>query len=169
MARINEINAAIQHNHLNDRDVHQALKTIAWECIKKDYYPVPASREVVLNALSTSCDAERLLYYLEVRLQSIRVLEPAKEDLIITLDPLTEYLAALKVIEMCDGNLELWDDYLAGALGAGKRSNSVSEFFVALRHCCAIKCSKEESKLVLPQLDQLISKSRTSLHPFSSN
>ncbi len=89
-------------NQLEDRNIHQDAKTIAWECFKQSFKPEPIKRETALNALGGN-DAESRLDRLEHHLRLIYRTGKEKDQISFILNPLAEYLAGLYQLEVdCD-------------------------------------------------------------------
>jgi HEAT repeat protein len=107
---LNELNRDVKTEKLDDRVVHQDLKTIAWECLKGNYQPGTALRADAVTALSSinPDDVERRLDYLENRLYIIQTIGSAKNKIRFCLDPLAEYLAGLHVVEIYGNNDGKW-------------------------------------------------------------
>jgi HEAT repeat protein len=95
--------------------VQADAKAIAWDCLRRTYQPGSAApREVVLATIGGH-NAEGRLNYLERRLHLIQVegADEGRRQVKFTLDPLSEYLAGMRLIDL--GEMRLTDPNGQGA------------------------------------------------------
>jgi hypothetical protein len=122
----------------HDRTVQQDAKAIAWECLKQTYRPATAKHEEALALLSGD-DAEARLKYLENRLRLIQTIGPAQDQIRFALDPLTEYLAALQLLEHYGKNQGQWRKFLSQTDAMLGAPIVIQGFLLAVRDCCLAK------------------------------
>lgn len=99
LSYLDEFNENVVENQLDNHNIHQDAKTIAWECFKQSSKPEPIKRETALNALGGD-DAESRLNYLEHHLRLIRSTGKEKDRISFVINPLAEYLAGLHQLEV---------------------------------------------------------------------
>lgn len=115
--------------------VHRAAEIAAWECCRRTLSAGFANRDEISNALA-SCDMPvDLLDYLEKKLQLVRTVPPAHTDLEFLQDPLAEYLAAMRLIQICRSN-EDWVAFIRVLDEIDKKSESTADFVAAVWDCC---------------------------------
>ena len=115
LSYVNEVNRGVESHKQDDRLVHRVAKAIAWECLKRTYYPTPAPRQAVLAALVGEQNAEALLTYLEDRLRLIETSGAGRNHIRFMLDPLAEYLAGLHILDQYGDNADAWRQFLTRA------------------------------------------------------
>jgi hypothetical protein len=108
---LNELNR--KEGLLPDRTVHSAAKAIAWECLKETFRPAPAKIEAVLAALGGATAAQDRINCLERNLRLVQVIGVGRDRVKFMLDPLTEYLAGLDLVERYGDNEHLWKGFMA--------------------------------------------------------
>ena len=170
---------------LDHAEVLQAAQAIAWECLKDNYYPAEANYEAVIRALKTLSQSENpeqearnLLTYLE---QTLRLVQRSANRVKVILDPVAEYLAAFKVVSVCQqeqgenvssefgvqnseltqqkNNLPvLWQQFFQ-TVAAKPDLGQIRGFLLAVRNCC----EREGKKLPEGVLDEL--NQRANLNP----
>ncbi|MFN9644345.1 MAG: HEAT repeat domain-containing protein [Cyanobacteriota bacterium] len=129
------------HDPLEDRAVHKDAMIIAWQCVKEQFRPSVIDRGVAIQALAElrGDQAESHLRYLEERLLLIQTIGASKDQIRFTLDPLAEYLAALRLLELYDGSEEKWLSFLAEAQSKPGGPASIAGFLSALQDCWLTK------------------------------
>jgi hypothetical protein len=153
-------------NHLNrganieNRIVHSFAKKLAWECVKKTFRPSSARRADVIQALGNNLSASTMLLHLENNLKIIRTGGFVRDSLRFTLDPFSEYLAGLHLVQEYGGNRELWADFFHRADGMKGAPHSIKYFLMAVRDCCI--ASGEETDLPSFVIDELTQRIRSS-------
>jgi hypothetical protein len=111
---------------------------VAWECLRATYRPAAAPRGAVLAALTTA-DPDTLavdrLTYLSATLGLVQT-SPGETTVRVVLDPVAEYLAALQVVDYCQGTeLEAgWQAFLE-TVDTGDLEG-MRGFLLAVRNCC---------------------------------
>src|SRR6185369_14009781 len=76
---------------------------------------------------------------LEKRLALIRTVPPEESKAAFLLDPLSEYLAGLRVVELNRHDSSLWRDFLSGSDRKPGAPEAIRGFLVAVRDCCLAK------------------------------
>jgi hypothetical protein len=76
-----------------------------------------------------------LLEFLE-KLRIVKTEEPAKTHVRFELDPLSEYLAGLKVLQTCAQDEEAWHAFLDEAKSKPGAPETIRGFPLAVRDCC---------------------------------
>jgi HEAT repeat protein len=137
---LNELNR--KEGGLADRAVHSAAKTIAWECLRQNFRPTPASIDAVLLALGED-NAEQRIKYLEQKLRLVQVIGLGRDWVRFALDPLAEYLAGLYVVEHYGDNEQLWGKFLAQADDTRGAPDTVRGFLLAVRDCCIARAGEQ--------------------------
>jgi hypothetical protein len=129
------------HDPLDDRAVHKDAMILAWECVKDQFRPSVIDRGVAIQALAElrGDQAETHLCYLEERLLLIQTIGASKDQIRFSLDPLAEYLAALRLLELYDGSEEKWLQFLSVAEGKTGGLASMAGFLSAVQDCWLTK------------------------------
>ena len=130
---LNELNR--NEGRLDDRAVHSAAKSIAWECLKETFRPAPAKIEAALGAMSADT-AQYRFNYLEQKLRLVQVIGAGRDQVKFALDPLAEYLAGLYVAEQRRDDERLWREFLAKADAVSGAPDAIEGFLLAVRDCC---------------------------------
>jgi len=134
---LNELNR--KEGGLEDRAVHSAAETIAWECLKETCRPTPARIDAVLEALGGGDVAEEGVKYLEKNLRLVQVIGEGRDRVKFALDPLAEYLAGLYLVEHDRDNEQRWREFLAKADAVPGAPEAIKGFLLAVRDCCLEK------------------------------
>jgi hypothetical protein len=150
LSYVNEVNRGVESPKQDDRLVHRVLKAIAWECLKRTYYPAPAPHQAVLTALAGEQDVEAVLTYLENRLRLIETSGAGRNYIRFMLDPLAEYLAGLHVLDQYGDNADAWLEFLTLANTMPGAPDTIKEFLLAVRDCCLTKGSDVNVPIFLP-------------------
>lgn len=138
---LNELNRRVRRNRLDDRVVHRDAKVIAWECLNQTYRPMTGSIEKILQQMDPqpASPPEERLKYLEDRLRLVQTIGAGRDRVRFSLDPLAEYLAALRCVETFSGDEQRWRRFLAdGDLSPGA-PEMIRGFLLAVRDCCIAK------------------------------
>jgi hypothetical protein len=130
---LNELNR--RERRLDDRVVHSAAKTIAWECLRETYRPIPARIDFVVGSLGGDT-AQGRINYLEQKLRLVQVMGPGRDRVKFALDPLAEYLAGLYLVEHYGDNEPLWREFLVKADAAPGAPETITGYLLAVRDCC---------------------------------
>ncbi len=113
---LNRAEAIDREVRQDDSMVLQTAKAVAWICLRDNYYPTEARYEDVIRAIAALSpaenpqqDARQRLTYLE---QTLRLVKRAENRVQIILDPVAEYLAAFKVVAICQQQgEEPWQEF----------------------------------------------------------
>jgi HEAT repeat protein len=110
LSYLNELNRDITTQPLADRVIHQDAKTLAWACVKLQFYPSLILRTEAIAALGVSGreEPEAHLDYLEKTLRLIETVGASQDRIRFCLDPLAEYLAALAVADLVASDSAQW-------------------------------------------------------------
>jgi len=135
---LNELNRRVQRNRLDDRVVHRDAKVIAWECLNPNYRPMAASIEKMLRQMDTQPygPAEERLKYLEDRLRLVQTIGAGRDRVRFCLDPLAEYLAALRCVEHFGTDAQAWRRFLDSSDLSPGAPEMIRGFLLAVRDCC---------------------------------
>ncbi len=133
---VTNINEGVRADRRDSPTVLRAGKIIAWSCLKKTYQPSTARRDDVLKALKKEADGEAILEYLEERLQLIQIAGAGKDSVRFSLDPLSEYLASLYVIEIYGGRVSRWQEIIDKLKSQPGAPETIEGFLMALLDCC---------------------------------
>jgi HEAT repeat protein len=135
LSYLNELNRAVVDRKLEDRIVHHDVKLLAWECLKPTFRPTAARNDDAMAALG-GIDANAHFRYIEDRLRVIETVAPARNRFRFLLDPLAEYLAGLRLVELYGENREAWRRLLDEASSKQGAPEATRGFLLALRDCC---------------------------------
>lgn len=150
---LNRLNQSVTENRLENELVQQDAKLIAWECLQRTYRPDWIKRQTALTTLGGDNAAARL-NYLQDRLNIVKA-SASGDRVRISLDPVAEYLAAMRVIELYGVDENAWRgffDQVDARLGAAV---AIQGFLSALEDYC-LSLGKDDviSALILTELDQ---------------
>jgi HEAT repeat protein len=158
---LNELNRDITTDPLEDRIVHEDAKALAWACVKAQFFPSPIDRKeaiAVLTSLKRE-DPEGHLNYLETKLRVIETIGPGKNLIQFCLDPLAEYLAALRVVETVGLDKQQWQTIVLEPSHTLMRSQSIETirgFLLASRDAYGARYSPEQISLYDRQILELL-------------
>jgi HEAT repeat protein len=154
---LNELNRNVaEGNKLSNRIVQQDAKAIAWACLKQTFRPTTVNRNTVLAVLSGN-DPESRLKYLEERLNLIHTIGAAQDKIRFALDPLAEYLAAMRVLELCQINQSFWNEFWHQITTVPEEIQSIKGFLLALQDCNQVLGQEANlPKAIAPGLSQLL-------------
>jgi HEAT repeat protein len=137
---LNALNRKALQKRLDDRVVHRVAKIIAWECLTQTFRPMPAITDRVVQRLDGEVPViEERLKFLEGSLRLVQTVGAGRDRIRFTLDPLAEYLAALKVMEDLAQDEQGWRHFLARAASAPGAPEAIRGFLLAVRDCCLVK------------------------------
>ena len=139
LSYLNNLNRDRQEADPDDPTVHRAASITAWECLRKTYRPGQGKKEDIRAALRTVDLSEELPAYLEDRLRVIRTIEPAQTHVQFVMDPLSEYLAGLRLVELYGNSEEKWRGFLNRADLMPGSPEAIKGFLLAVRDCCEAK------------------------------
>ncbi|MGA3025259.1 MAG: HEAT repeat domain-containing protein [Bryobacteraceae bacterium] len=142
LSYLNSLNRDRAPDDPENADVHKAAKIAAWESLKETFKPgQPGAKDTIRKALADAQLSDTLLDTLETRLKVVKTVEPAESHVQFLLDPLTEYLAALQVVEERAGDEERWREFLKEVDGKSGAPGSIRGFLAAVRDCCLARPS----------------------------
>jgi hypothetical protein len=136
--------------------VHRAAQIASWMCLMEAFRPGKASKVKIRQNLEREGIEVSLLEYLEHRLGLVRTIDPAETDIYFSIDPLSEYLAAMWTVKFHQDREDLWQQFFADADSKIGAPGSIRGFLVALRDCCLASGARP---LVLEALSQRIASS----------
>lgn len=136
LSYVNDLCRAAGHDDPDIRAVHRAVKSIAWECLKKTLRPMPARREDVLTALGGEEKGEPILKYLDRRLRVVQTVGAGRDRVRFGLDPLAEYMAGMHLMDVNGEDEQAWLDFLTRVDESGGAPEDVKGFLLAVRDCC---------------------------------
>lgn len=137
LSYLNSLNRDRAQSDPDNADVQKAAKIAAWKCLEDTFKPgQPGAKEAIRKALVDVGLSHTLLGTLETRLKILATVEPAESHVRFSLDPLTEYLAALYVVEQRAGSEECWRAFVKEADAKSGAPGSIRGFLAAVRDCC---------------------------------
>ena len=139
LSYLNNLNRGRKEADPDDPTVHRAAAITAWECTRTTYRPGQGNKEDIRAALRTAELSEKLLAYLEDRLRVIRTIGPPKTHVQFVLDPLSEHLAGLRLVELYRNSEEKWRAFLHQAALMPGSLEAIKGFLLAVRDCCEAK------------------------------
>lgn len=142
LAYLNNLNRQRKENDPDNPMVHQLAKIAAWESIKRNLRPGPAPKKATIAVMTAEGLNERSLEYLEHRLRLIRTLPPSETHFQFLVDPLSEYLGALRIMEQMRNQESGWRAFLADVEIMPGSPGSIKGFLRALRDCVEAKGSE---------------------------
>ena len=142
LSYLNQLNKDLADNKkeqemFDDRTVHKDAMAVAWECLNELFRPSVISRDVAIATLAEKRGdkAESHLRYLEEKLMLIQTIGASENQVRFTLDPLAEYLAALHLVDLYNGDEQQWLDFLTAAEAKPGSPASIAGFLVAVQDC----------------------------------
>ena len=91
-----------------NKEVQRLAKAVAWVSLEPTFRPSDANLAAVNAALDGEPDLDQKLAYLRRDLGIMQCVGPAEDKLRLTLDPVAEYLAGLRLLELYRGNELQW-------------------------------------------------------------
>ena len=150
---LNSLNRQREQEDPDDPTVHAAAKIAAWECVKETFKPGQSGTKArIREALIGAELSETLLEDLEQRLRIVKTVGAGKLHVQFELDPLSEYLAALTVVEDNAGNEGQWREFLNEADAKPGAPETIQGFLAAVRDCCLAKPKHEVPGFVADEL-----------------
>jgi|AGTN01.2.fsa_nt_gi hypothetical protein len=162
---LNELNKSARKNDPDNFAVQEYCKTIAWECVRHTFKPGAVKRTDAVEALKAQHElpdleqASSRVKYLEERAHLLHPSGPAQDQLRFSLDPLVEYLAALKVMALNGSDTKEWRKIIDRAQELKKEGEPIDGFLLAMIDC--VKTKRSEWKVptqILEELERLPSK-----------
>ena len=136
------------------KDLQEYCMITAWLCIKEHFFPASTARNQLLKELGDPEIAKNRLGLLQNRLRVVKT-EGDRQDLVrwSAPDPVAEYLAGIKVVEMYKGNSKHWKTFIEK--GKKKRNENIDGFLFAVRECCL--CTQSNvPEFVISEIDSLL-------------
>jgi HEAT repeat protein len=146
LAYLNVLNQKRQPEEPDNPTLHLLAKIAAWECLRKDFRPIPTLIADVLAAMEKEGFGRREIELLEKSTGLIKVIAPEEKEIYFALDSIADYLGAMRAAELCQSD-EDWRDLLARCRTASGFPETAKGFVVALDDYCAAK----QSALRIPQ------------------
>jgi HEAT repeat protein len=147
---LNDLNRAVPDDARRDaRAVHRDAKALAWTCLEDRFRPAPAQIDEVAAPALGAIDPEEVparLDYLERRLRLIETVEPERDKVRFTLDPVAEYLAGLHLVDRHGMDATAWKVFLARAEEMHD-PEALRGFLLAARDCCLAR----EGEVAVPE------------------
>jgi HEAT repeat protein len=135
LSYISVLNRHRKQSEPDNPTVHRAAAIAAWHCIKETFRPGPASKAEICQELIGLGLPPGLIEDIEQRLGLIRTILPAETYIHFLLDPLSEYLAALRTVSMI-GNCDVeWRTFLCAADAKEGAPDAIHGFLSALSDC----------------------------------
>ena len=132
---------------IDPESAHYGLKALAWECLKKSLRPQSAKRQEILTALGGD-DATELLQYLIKQSSLIQVVGAARDGYRFNFEVLSEYLAAMHLVETWGGDEEAWAPLLQKVEELPGAPASVQSFLHAVKVCCGLNAGRVPDSVV---------------------
>jgi HEAT repeat protein len=137
LAYVNTLNRDRNQAGFENLEVHKAVKLTAWECLEDTFKPGQAGEKASIRAaLRRAGASESLLEYLEDKLKLVKTLVPAETHIQFLIDPLTEYFAALHVVETRAADWQRWREFMTEAQEKAGAPEAIRGFIAAVRDCC---------------------------------
>lgn len=120
------------------RDVIRAATVIGWECVRKDFRPLPVNYDDVKQALSAHQNGEECLSYLKDKLKLVETTS-YDQKIRFRIDPLAEYLAGIYLVEKNGGSEVKWRKLFESVNLSTSYPETIKGFLLALRDCCEVE------------------------------
>jgi hypothetical protein len=131
---LNELNSEPLQSQVDDQTVQEDAQIAAWECLKRNYYPISITHSDLKIALGGGQEAEDKLKHLK-RLHVLQDVELTSNMIRFSLDPVAEYLAALHLVRKLGENDEEWQlEFIDRVNQLG--TASIQGFLQAMFDCC---------------------------------
>ena len=136
-------------------DVIETAKVVAWECLKKEYHPMPVEYKNVKQSLGKLINGERAFVVLEDKLKIIEL--KGTDDMVsFKIEPLAEYLAGMHLVEVNSHHIEKWQEFIERASSKQRASENIKGFLLAVCDCCLTENAKSiVSDSVVEKLNQI--------------
>jgi len=139
LSYLNWINRSRTDEHPDNRTVQRIAKAVAWACLEPTFRPGTGDLRAIQAALPDEEDLDPKLKYLTEKLGIIRFVGPDEDKVRMTLDPLAEYLAGLRLIELYGSDEKQWKRFLDEADKKEGAPEAIAGFLLAVRDCCLAK------------------------------
>ncbi|MDE1464500.1 HEAT repeat domain-containing protein [Spartinivicinus poritis] len=135
LSYLNNINRNIHIKKLDDLTIHCDMKTIAWVSLKNNFQPSSPLIIDLLAEMEGENKQERLKYLAE-QLRIIHFIQPAQKRIRIALDPLAEYLAGIKLVEILAEQENHWHTFFHDIDDKINARKHIYGFLLAVWDCC---------------------------------
>jgi hypothetical protein len=139
LSYLNWINRQKSEKNPGNPSVQRISKVISWENLRVTFRPTDGRLADIQTALADELDLDQKLRYLSQELGIIRFIGLAENKVRIALDPLAEYLAGLRLLELYGPNEAHWKAFLEEADKKEGAPASIEGFLLAVRDCCLDK------------------------------
>lgn len=157
LAYLNSLNRRRRAEEPDDTLVHVAAKIAAWHCLKETYMPGQlGSKADIVDALAKCGANTKLLDDLEARLRILRTVGSDRLHVRFELDPLAEYLAAMKAVDELGSSETEWLKFLEDADSKPGAPQSIRGFLSAVRDCIAALTRPTVPTWIGEQLDNRV-------------
>jgi HEAT repeat protein len=138
---LNQVNFNLSDSEKNPGNptVQRIAKAISWASLAPTFRPTDASLSAIHNALADEPNLDQKLDYLCRDLGIIQCVGPAEDKVRVTLDPVAEYLAGLRLLELHSGNELQWQAFLKEVDKKEGAPQAIQGFLLAVRDCCLAK------------------------------
>lgn len=156
---INELNRDLGEERYDNFTLHQYLKCVSWVCLKDSFRPLSARTTDVLQQMIKEFNlpdadaANTRLRYLQERVRIVQAVGPSADMVRFTLDPVAEYLAAIKVVSDCGADDAKWNELIVSIKSVKESGPPPEGFLSALGETLAVK--GRECKVNSKILEQL--------------
>ena len=134
--------------------LHRAAQIAAWNCLQEAFRPGEASKAKIQDELKQAGLGANLLDDLD-RLGLVRTIPPAETHVRFLVDPLSEYLAGMSVLEFARGSEDSWRRFIADADSKPGSPDLIRGLLGAVRDCCLARARERiVPDFVLAELSQ---------------
>jgi len=149
LAYLNELNRMPAENRVDDAVIHEVAKCVAWECMMPSLRPGRANKGKLVGLLEARSMKRETLDVLEQKLHVIETVPPAKTEIQFTLDPIAEYLAALRVVDVYGSGEREWEEFMCILQNVPAASQ---EFLIALSDCIQARAEVKVPSTVIDEI-----------------
>jgi hypothetical protein len=139
LSYLNWINRQESEKNPGNKAVQRIAKVVSWVSLAPTFRPQDASLAAIRIALADEADLDQKLAYLCRDLEIIQYVGPAEDRVRVTLDPVSEYLAGLRLLELYGANEVQWKAFLKEADKKEGAPKAIEGFLLAVRDCCLAK------------------------------
>ena len=133
---LNWINRNRTDEDPDHRTIHSLSKVIAWASLEETFRPSDALLSVIQSALPDEQNLDKKLSYMSEKLGLIRFVGHSLNRIRFTLDPLSEYLAGLRLLELYGSENEQWRRFIVEADQKEGAPEAIDDFLIAVIDCC---------------------------------
>jgi hypothetical protein len=138
---LNQVNLNLSESEKNPGNptIQRIAKAISWVSLALTFRPTDASLAAIHASLADEPDLNQKLDYLCRDLGIIQCVGPAEDKVRVSLDPVAEYLAGLRLLELYGANEVQWQAFLKEADKKEGAPQAIQGFLLAVRDCCLAK------------------------------